>query len=462
VFKEYFSPIHGGPAGEVVVDVSTPENSVANATVMARARVGLTNLVVGNQRARLDMQRRGSIFASKWQSTGNLLSVAAMAASVPRDRGVINVAAVHPDPWSPNKQGVELVSRSPDKNASPLQSENVIPASLLREAVRGENALGLATISYAASASSKSKVHLLLPGEHIELQALVNAEALERNYSPIPVAADDGTLQLLIKVYPKGAMSRFLSKCGEGDYVKLRGPLGSPVLNKIPGNFQGAWPHVFMLAGGSGITPMLGLIHYHLACNVRAEASGHKRSRMVLMQFDKLAEDIMARDELRALEKASDGFLEVHNILTASDDIAAATGAPSGVIKPVVPLGRFSGRINTTMVRTLLTEMDAASKANTKGDIIASPSASETPLAVVDCDSSRVEGKQTEPAFPYSAAVASSNSSLAVPHHVPHAGEPLHLTIQPRVFLCGPVDFMRAAVGSLDELGFNMQNLHVF
>ncbi|KAL6558372.1 NADH-cytochrome b-5 reductase-like protein [Orobanche minor] len=73
-------------------------------------------------------------------------------------------------------------------------------------------------------------------------------------YTPVSDPDAKGYFDLLIKVYPEGKMSQHFAGLKPGDVVEVKGPIEklrySPNLKK----------HVGMIAGGTGITPMLQII----------------------------------------------------------------------------------------------------------------------------------------------------------------------------------------------------------
>ncbi|KAF2582487.1 hypothetical protein F2Q68_00000690 [Brassica cretica] len=75
-----------------------------------------------------------------------------------------------------------------------------------------------------------------------------------RPYTPISDPEAKGYFDLLIKVYPDGKMSQHFASLKPGDVLEVKGPIEkfkySPNMKK----------HIGMVAGGSGITPMLQVI----------------------------------------------------------------------------------------------------------------------------------------------------------------------------------------------------------
>jgi nitrate reductase (NAD(P)H) len=112
--------------------------------------------------------------------------------------------------------------------------------------------------------------HLLgLPtGKHMFLSAKINDELVLRRYTPISSNHDLGCVRFVIKAYypcerfPEGGkMSQYLDNLKVGDYLDFKGPVGEFEYS-ANGNFtidgtSGHATHFNMIAGGTGITPIM-------------------------------------------------------------------------------------------------------------------------------------------------------------------------------------------------------------
>lgn len=163
-----------------------------------------------------------------------------------------------------------------------------------------------------------SPEHVLgLPvGQHIYLSARVDGQLVVRPYTPVTSDRTKGYMDLVVKVYfknvhPKfpdgGKMSQYLESLKIGDTIDVRGPSGLLEYvgrgqfaiksdKKSPANVVAA-KKVNMIAGGTGITPMLQLVKEV----VRDEAD---TTQLALLFANQTEADILLRDELDALAKA--------------------------------------------------------------------------------------------------------------------------------------------------------------
>ncbi|XP_064022859.1 NADH-cytochrome b5 reductase 3 isoform X2 [Pogoniulus pusillus] len=161
-----------------------------------------------------------------------------------------------------------------------------------------------------------STEHVLgLPvGQHIYLSTRIDGALVVRPYTPVSSDSDKGFVDLVVKIYfrgvhPKfpdgGKMSQYLDSLKIGDTIDFRGPSGLLVYNG-KGNFairpeKKAEPvikkakYVGMIAGGTGITPMLQII--------RAIMKDKNDPTICQLLFANQTEkDILLRSELEELQ----------------------------------------------------------------------------------------------------------------------------------------------------------------
>lgn len=125
-----------------------------------------------------------------------------------------------------------------------------------------------------------------------------------RSYTPI--SSDDkdkGYFDLMIKAYPTGRISKHMDKLKIGDTMKVRGPKGAMIYT------PNMCRHIGMVAGGTGITPMLQIIRAIL----RGRSQGDV-TEVDLIFANVTEDDILLREDLDALTRQDPGF-RVHYIL---------------------------------------------------------------------------------------------------------------------------------------------------
>lgn len=151
-------------------------------------------------------------------------------------------------------------------------------------------------------------------GQHMYLSAKINDKLVIRPYTPVTSDDEIGYFDLVIKVYfknvhPKfpegGKMSQHLNDMDIGDSIDVRGPNGHLTYlgkgkfkitdsNKPP-KFMDC-KQLGMIAGGTGITPMLQIIKAILKDN-------DDDTKMSLLFANQTGDDILLREELEKVEK---------------------------------------------------------------------------------------------------------------------------------------------------------------
>lgn len=133
-------------------------------------------------------------------------------------------------------------------------------------------------------------------GQHIALRADINEKSVSRSYTPISNNTDRGRIELLIKVYPQGQMTKHLEGMKIGDTIEIRGPKGAMHYTTSYAKRIG------MIAGGTGITPMYQLIR--AICDDESDST-----RIDLLYANNTEEDILLRAELNGFaERFPDKF----------------------------------------------------------------------------------------------------------------------------------------------------------
>jgi len=98
----------------------------------------------------------------------------------------------------------------------------------------------------------------LPPGQHLSVSAEIDGKDITRSYTPTSGNDDLGHFDLVVKTYEKGNISRYLSLLKIGDNIRVKGPKGQFVYTpELAAEFG-------LIAGGTGITPMLQIVRYSL------------------------------------------------------------------------------------------------------------------------------------------------------------------------------------------------------
>ncbi|GJJ78208.1 cytochrome-b5 reductase [Entomortierella parvispora] len=158
-----------------------------------------------------------------------------------------------------------------------------------------------------------------------------------RAYTPVhSTEAEQSSFQLLIKRYSEGQVSRFMHAARPGQKIEMRGPV---VI--WPGSQADLeqWDEIGMIAGGTGITAVLPIIHSALTHPT-------KKIKISLLFAAHCPEELYFKDELDQLAKTYGGRFVVSYAIDKLP--AASTGSE------VVPWKGHVGFVNADMLKGLL------------------------------------------------------------------------------------------------------------
>ncbi|CAM4533999.1 cytochrome b5 reductase 4 isoform X1 [Caretta caretta] len=156
--------------------------------------------------------------------------------------------------------------------------------------------------------------HLQVPvGHHVYLKQIIAGTEIVKPYTPVscslksdfkePSHHDSTHLILMIKIYPNGLFTPELDHLQIGDYISVSNSEGSFKKSQVQ-----TLEDLFLLAAGTGFTPMVKLLNYVLTnvCSLRT---------VKLMFFNKTEDDILWRNQLEQLALKDKRF-EVQFILS--------------------------------------------------------------------------------------------------------------------------------------------------
>jgi cytochrome-b5 reductase len=138
-------------------------------------------------------------------------------------------------------------------------------------------------------------------------KTVIDGKDVVRPYTPIDQHTT-GTLNLLVKKYEKGNMSKHIHSLKAGDQLELKGPM--PKLKYTPNMKK----EIGMIAGGSGITPML-----QVATEVLSNPAD--KTKVTLVFANVTEGDILLRERLDALA-AKHPNLTIHYVLDKAPNSA--------------------------------------------------------------------------------------------------------------------------------------------
>ncbi|KAM4902798.1 cytochrome b5 reductase 4-like isoform 3-T3 [Sylvia borin] len=156
--------------------------------------------------------------------------------------------------------------------------------------------------------------HLCVPtGQHVYLKQVIAGTEVVKPYTPVlpfssldfeePPCHDGVHIYLMIKIYSHGLFTQALDHLQIGDYISVSNPEGNFKKSQVQTSED-----LFLLAGGTGFTPMVKLLNFALT-----EVSCCRTVK--LMFFNKTEDDILWRNQLEQLALKDERF-EVQFILS--------------------------------------------------------------------------------------------------------------------------------------------------
>jgi len=148
------------------------------------------------------------------------------------------------------------------------------------------------------------EIYSYTQGQYLTLMHEFDGERLRRPYS-LWLAPDENKLRICSKKLPGGRMSGFLNdELKVGDQLAVMQPMGR--------FFQSldikTAKHYLMIAGGSGITPVMS--------NIRAILDGEPNSKVTLLYGNRTIAGIIFREQLADLKNRHMGRLKIIHVLS--------------------------------------------------------------------------------------------------------------------------------------------------
>lgn len=176
-------------------------------------------------------------------------------------------------------------------------------------------------------------------GKHVYLKALIQDAEVVRPYTPVcqnlaaasHPSSQESDLYLMIKVYPDGVFTSYLNSLHIGDRISVSGPEGTFSLRPLRDV-----THLYLLAAGTGFTPMARLIWLALQ-----EIDSIRETKLLF--FNRQEEDILWRRELDELAANNERF-QVEYVLS----------------EPCESWSGRKGRVDESMLKDFLNRPDGS------------------------------------------------------------------------------------------------------
>jgi len=190
-----------------------------------------------------------------------------------------------------------------------MQIKKVLKPDVFQEfTLREKTILSHNVAIYRFNLPTSNSILGLPIGQHISVAATIDGQPKEVVRSYTPISSDDnlGFFDLLIKSYPTGNISKHMASMQLGQTLKVKGPKGAMVYT------PNLVKHFGMIAGGTGITPMLQIIR--AIVKGRPRNGGTDRTKVDLLFANVNVEDILLKEDLDALAEEDPDF-NIHYVL---------------------------------------------------------------------------------------------------------------------------------------------------
>jgi ferredoxin-NADP reductase len=171
-----------------------------------------------------------------------------------------------------------------------------------------------------------------LAGQHVDVRLTAeDGYQAQRSYS-IASAPEAGRLELTVERLDDGEVSPYLTEeLRRGDEIELRGPIGGYFTWQAA-----AGGPLLLLAGGSGLVPLMAMLRHHAAAGSDADTR--------LLVSARSLEDVLYREELE----------DLNNVVTVHMTLTRTT--PQG-------WRGWSRRVDADMLRTVGPELEKGPRA---------------------------------------------------------------------------------------------------
>jgi len=242
---------------------------------------------------------------------------------------------------SPSATSSSVIPVIPSKPAPTDYPYTITSIREINDAVR--------VFTFTPSSSHPSSMPLLPTGHHVSIRVPFdhipvekrtktedgNGKDLYRAYTPI-YQGEDGSMELLIKVYPGGICTQYLWSLSVGSSIELRGPTGEFDFDPIYSSHKNStW---LMLGGGTGITPM----YQVLVPLVQKMVSDDTNGRIIVVMASRNEAEVLMREQLQDFVDLYSSHVRIKYLLSQPPTIPS----PDTIV----------GRLNMDVITSLLPE----------------------------------------------------------------------------------------------------------
>ncbi|KAI9208402.1 heme peroxidase [Polychytrium aggregatum] len=283
--------------------------------------------------------------------------------------------------------------------------------------------------------SSPGEQIWFLPYQYVWLQFInEKGEAVTRAYTPTK-SLNTGQIVFYIKFYPNGKMATYLESA---KFVRMRGPIDDARTKRImnPASPQGCFTQLALIAGGSGLTPMLLLVDYYLQHSSR-QSDGGFSVPVKLFIINSTSADEFGKIELEQIEKDSRGGVKI--VRFNSSSVNPLTGEPIDVIDSII---QQLPPAPTLEEQRLIRKVEKAKRPSPSKEVKRSHTTIEHDYSAV----TSISGPENREAGKTSV----TNRSGATDD----GGQRTSQIISTRIIVCGPPAMNESINSRLDEAGY--------
>ncbi|CAL9737425.1 plasma membrane-associated coenzyme Q6 reductase Pga3p [Monosporozyma servazzii] len=159
-------------------------------------------------------------------------------------------------------------------------------------------------------------------GYHVAARCMIDGKEEVRFYNPINPKFDQGHLDIIVKSYPEGTVSKRFASLVPGEFVDFRGPIG--LLNYAPNSSK----KIGIVVGGSGITPALQLLNEVIT-------TPEDLTQVSLIYCNDTEKDILLKDELDEMDEKYP-YLDIHYVVRYPQNPETWTGEVGLITKEIM------------------------------------------------------------------------------------------------------------------------------